>query len=132
MSLQHPGLVTSTVDIRGCLMGDLTPNESVEHRRMIEGMSRRMGDNPTPPTPLRRCHICWIVHYLEGAYHHSSSLSDKLLTVRCAIVVLIAWLLSSELSSLTIGDVVYVGSSAIIYSAFVIQYESHFRYVLGH
>ena len=111
MSLRHPGLVTSTVDIRGCLMGDLTPNESVEYRRMIEGMARRMGDNPTPPTPLRRCHICWIVRYLEGTYQNSSSLSDKLHTVRCALVVLIAWLAwlrSSELFSLTIGDVIYI------------------------
>ena len=39
ISLRHPGLVTSTVDIRGGLMGDLTPNESVEYWRMIEGMA---------------------------------------------------------------------------------------------
>ena len=116
LALTHPGRVTRTSDVTGLLLESLPSNDAVEYRQMMEGMARRMGDEPVPPTPLRRTHIRWIVELLDQMFLSCNDLDrDATLQVtRGALVVLMAWLgwlRSTELFSLRACDVTMVPPS---------------------
>lgn len=116
LTLTHPGKVTHTSDVTGLLLESLPFNDAVEYKQMMEGMARRMGDEPVPPTPLRRKHIRWIINLLDRMFlsYNTSNNSAILQVTRSALVVLMAWLgwlRSAELFSLKAADVEIVSPS---------------------
>ena len=111
--LKHPGKVTHTKDVSGLLVHSLATNESLEYCRMVEGMARRMGDDPDPPMPLRHCHIQWMLKKLEANYSFGQDKTTNyhLHLTQLALGILISWLVwlrLVEVFSLTEGDINHI------------------------